>query len=307
MLSRVAERIYWLARYLERVESTSRLISVYANLLFDVPTGLNISWYNLVILNSNTKKFDERYKNRDERNVVKFLLADDTSSMLSSIKVVRENFRTTRDVVPAEAWELVNELYHFANENMSKGINRSHRHDFLSTIIDSCQQINGLLSGTMSQDACWEFMRLGRNLERADMTTRILDAGVSILLQDEETGAAIKQIVWGNVLASLSAQQSYRRTARSAVAETDVVRFLLEDPHFPRTVNYCFEHMIDGVKKLPRSTAIVRSLSKIRKEMLLQCPYDNLCSQHFRDYLNDLQLEIGVVHQAISNNWFTLK
>ena len=309
MLSRVAERIYWLARYLERIENTSRLVSVYANLLFDLPRGVDISWYNLVVLNSSTEQFGERYKNRDERNVIKFLLADDSnhSSMMSSIKAVRENIRTTRDVVPAEAWELVNEMYMFANDQMQRGINRGSRHEFISTIIESCQQINGLLSGTMSQDAGWEFLRLGRNLERSDMTTRIIDAGVSVLLHCEDTGADIEQIVWGNVLASLTAQQAYRRTARAAVKEQDVVRFVLEDEHFPRTVNYCIGHMIDGVKKLPQPTVLARKLSKIRKQMLEQCPYDNICSQAFRDYLNDLQLEIASLHQAISKNWFALK
>ena len=112
MLSRVAERIYWCARYLERVENTARLVSVYDNLLFDLPHDFNIGWYNLITINSGEQAFDERYKIRDERNVVKFLLADDTnfSSMLVSLKMVRENMRTTRDVVPQETWELINEL-----------------------------------------------------------------------------------------------------------------------------------------------------------------------------------------------------
>lgn len=306
MLSRVAERLYWLARYLERVESTSRLVSVYANLILDLPAGVNLGWYNLVVLNSSTKEFDERYKNRDERNVVKFLLADDTNpnSMLGSIKAVRENIRTTRDVIPGEAWELINELYMYANDNMQLGINRSQRHEFLSTMIQSCQQINGLMSGTMPQAAGWEFLRLGRNLERADMSTRILDAGVSVLLHGEELGADIEQIVWGNVLASLSAQQAFRRTARTAIKRQEVVRFVLEDPHFPRALHFCCEHMTDGVKKLPHSRGLVLRLSKIRKHLLEECPYDAIHSQQFRDYLNDLQLDIADLHHGIYETWF---
>ncbi len=132
MLSRVAERIYWTARYLERVENTARLVSVYDNLLFDLPRDSNISWYNLIILNSSTELFQERYKIQDERNVVKFILADDTnpSSMLSALKMVRENIRTTRDVVPQETWELINELDIYARQNIKLGINRSQRHAF---------------------------------------------------------------------------------------------------------------------------------------------------------------------------------
>lgn len=306
MLSRVAERLYWLARYLERVESTSRLVSVYANLILDLPAGVNLGWYNLVVLNSSTQQFAERYKNRDERNVVKFLLGDDTNpnSMMSSIKAVRENIRTTRDVIPGEAWELINEMYMFANENMQQGVNRSHRHEFLSTMVQSCQQINGLMSGTMPQSTGWEFLRLGRNLERADMSTRILDAGVSVLLHGEELGADIEQIVWGNVLASLSAQQSFRRTARTAVKRQEVVRFVLEDSDFPRALHFCCEHMTDGLKKIPQSRGVLRLLSKIRKHLLEECPYDAIHSQEFRDYLNDLQLDIASLHTKICETWF---
>lgn len=137
MLSRVAERLYWSARYLERVENTARLVSVYDDLLFDLPKNIEVSWYNLIEILSGEEIFEQRYKVKDERNVVKFLLADDTnsSSMLSSLKMVRENIRTTRDAVPKETWELINELDLYAQQNIKQGINRSERHLFLNTII----------------------------------------------------------------------------------------------------------------------------------------------------------------------------
>jgi uncharacterized alpha-E superfamily protein len=207
MLSRVAERIYWSARYLERVENTARLVGVYDNLLFDLPRDTNISWFNLIKINSCTDTFSERYKVQDEHNVVKFLLADDTnpSSMLSSLKQAKENIRTTRDVLPQDTWELINELDLYARNNIRQGINRTDRHKFLNNIIQRCQEINGLFEGAMSRDASWQFMTLGRNLERADMTTRILDAGVSIMLQPNQgTRINLSQVVWGNVLRSLS-------------------------------------------------------------------------------------------------------
>src|SRR5690554_4031656 len=107
MLSKVAERLYWAARYLERVENTARLVSVYDKLLFDLPQDVNISWYSLVELNSATDLFHERYRIQDEHNVVKFTLADDTNpgSMLSALDLLRENIRTSRDVLPVESWE----------------------------------------------------------------------------------------------------------------------------------------------------------------------------------------------------------
>ncbi len=308
MLSKVAERLYWTARHLERVENTARLVGVYDNLLFDLPGDVGISWYNLVTLNSAEALFETRYKNRDERNVVKFLLADDTnpSSMLSALKMVRENVRTTRDVLPQESWEMVNELYIYANENIQQGINRSARHEFLNNMIKGCQQINGLLMGTMCRDASWQFLRLGRNLERADMVTRLLDAGAAAQLQGEvETDMHISQVVWGNVLRSSSAELSYRRTMRSAVHESDVAEFLLEDPYFPRSLRFCLDSMINAVKDLPNNSAAKQALrSALEAEFELDS--NKRLGFDFREYLNQQQVNIGGLHQVINTTWFAM-
>ncbi|NVK42408.1 MAG: alpha-E domain-containing protein [Oceanospirillaceae bacterium] len=305
MLSRVAERIYWAARYLERAESTARLVSVYDSLLFDLPRSFNISWFNLIIINSGTELFHERYRVQDERNVVKFTLADDTnpSSMLSSLLMVRENIRTARDVLPAEAWELVNELRLFAKDNIQQGINRSGRHAFLEGIVEGCQGINGLLSGTMSRDPAWNFLRLGRNLERADMTTRLLDAGAAVLLStDEGDSTSVDQLVWGNVLRSASADMPYRRTMRTAVNGPDVANFLLNDQYFPRSVRYCLERIVSSASELPHT-------GKQHRPIKLKLPQytieeDEHLGQNFRDHLNDVQLKLMDVHDCICGNWF---
>jgi uncharacterized alpha-E superfamily protein len=306
MLSRVAERIYWGSRYLERVENTARLVSVYDNLLFDLPRDTNIGWYNLIVINSSTESFNERYKVQDERNVVKFLLADDsnTSSMLTSLKQVKENIRTTRDVVPQDTWELINELDLFARNNIRQGINRTDRHQFLNTIIKHCQEINGLFESAMSRDATWQFMMLGRNIERADMTTRILDAGASVMLQPNEgTSINLSQVVWGNVLRSLSAYMNYRRSIRTQVQSSKVARFLLEDPHFPRTIAFCLEEIESAIKKLPRPEKTLSGL-KALKELNYPLENGNPLNEEFRDYLNDLQIQVCELHNEFSENWF---
>lgn len=308
MLSKVAERLYWTARHLERVENTARLVSVYDSLLFDLPDQLDISWYNLVTLNSADDLFAERYRNRDERNVVKFLLADDTnpSSMLSALKMVRENVRTTRDVLPQESWEMVNELYIFSNKNIQQGINRSARHEFLNQVVKGCQQINGLLMGTMSRDASWQLLRLGRNLERADMVTRLLDAGVAAQIQGEaETDILISQVVWGNVLRSSSAELSYRRTMRSAVHERDVAAFLLEDEHFPRSLRFCLSHMLGALDDLPNSDAAKKEINNAL-ESQFELDENKRLGVDFRDYLNQQQLYLNDLHQRFNETWFAV-
>ncbi len=307
MLSKVAERVYWIARYLERVENTARLVGVYDNLLFDLPRTVEFGWFNLVQINSAQEDFLERYKVKDERNVVKFMLGDanNPSSVVSSLKMIRENVRTTMDVVPGEAWELINELSIYVNDNIQQGIGRSQRNVFLDEIVKGSQQINGLLYGTMPHDAAWYFIRLGRNLERADMTTRLLDAGAAALLQMErdESTVNVEQLIWGNVLRSVGADQSYRRTTRSAVEGEDVVYYLLEDAQFPRTIAHCLNALADSAKKLPRSKELVDFLIKLQENIFDDIDYNNL-GEPLREYLNDLQQDLASIHSAIARTWF---
>jgi len=308
MLSKVAERVYWIARYMERVESTARLISIYDNLLFDLPRSVNIDWYNLIVINSLETEFDQRYSVKNERNVIKFLLGDSTNpaSVFSSLKSVRENVRTTRDVVPEATWELTNELSMFVEENINQGINRRQRHEFLNHIIKGCQQILGMLYGSMPHDAPWQFLCLGRNLERADMTTRILDAGTTayIVLSDDDGAINSRQIVLGNVLRSLCADQAYRRIMRSTIKHGPVLEFLLNNTDFPRSITFCHHSLLANSTKLPSSEKVIQKLSDIQEDLKRNAqPYTELNSE-LSQYLNQLQIYHGEIHQVICDTWF---
>ena len=310
MLSRVAERLYWSARYLERVENTARLVSVYDDLLYDLPNKIvEISWYNLIEINSGVDAFNQRYKVRDERNVVKFLLSDDdnTSSLLNSLNMARENIRTTRDVMPGEMWELINELSLYAKQNIKQGINRSDRHNYLNTIIEGCQKVIGLLAATMDRDAGWNFLTLGRYLERVDMNTRILDAATTLMLQSQaEQDVELGQLVWSKVLKSQSAYLSFRRTMRCSVRGSKAVTFLLTDNYFPRSQKYCLEQIKQAASALPRSGLIQASADKLLAETH-GVEHSSEINEAFSDYLNDIQLNIISLHHQITENWFNFQ
>ena len=308
MLSKVAERIYWAARYLERVESTARMLAIYDTLLFDLPRQLNFGWYNLIEINSLEESFNERYTVQDERNVVKFLIGDETnpSSVVSSLRAIRENIRTTRDVIPGDTWELVNELSQFVQENMNQGINRRHRHEFLDYIIRACQQIIGLWQVCMPRDKAWEMLRLGQNLERADMTTRNLDAAVAAIIQieeDDEFAVNSHQTIWGNLLRSLNADQPYRRAMRSSVKGELVSRFLQTDTMFPRSLSFCLEDMAAAAKALPRSEKVISDIHRLN-QTVTKGAEDTAPGPELRDVLNDLQISLQYLHFTISRTWF---
>ncbi len=307
MLSKVAERIYWTGRYIERAENTARLLSIYDKLLFDMPKQVNLGWYNLITINNLEESFAERYSVQDERNVVKFLLGDETnpSSVISSLMAIRENVRTTRDVVPAEAWELINETTQYVQENLQQGVNRSNRHDFLDHLINACLQIVGLMSVSMPRDEGWEMLQLGQYLERADMTTRNIDAGVAAIMQVEDDDFAVnsRQIIWGNVLRSLNADQPFRRAMRSSIKGEAVVPFLMADPHFPRSAAFCLSEMIEASEALPRSEKVIKEIRKLHRAVMA-CGEDGGHGQEFRDELNELQISIRNLHFLIGRTWF---
>lgn len=307
MLSKVAERLYWTGRYLERIENTARMILVYDQLLFDLPRDIDISWYNLIELNGCDELFLERYKVKSDHNVTKFLLADDTnpSSMLSTLWAIRENVRTSRDSLPEESWELINEFYLEVKESVIDGTKRSMRHSFLNAIIEHCQMVNGMLESTMRRDAGWQFIKLGQNIERADMTTRILDAGAAVLVEaNGDARVNLQQIVWGNVLRSDSAYSAYRRTVKAAISGPEVANFLLHDLYFPRSLSACLNQITEAAEKLPKGEQL--KLEQGRKLVdSIQPRSESDLKRSFREQLNESQICLMELNGRIADVWFS--
>tara|TARA_R100001377_G_scaffold54754_1_gene32349 strand:- start:3383 stop:4357 length:975 start_codon:yes stop_codon:yes gene_type:complete len=313
MLSRVAERIYWLGRYLERAENTARLLTVYSNLLLDLPRGARVGWHTLVDITGNQEGFREKHKETDERSVNRFLISDQTnySSIISSISLARENARTTREIIPTEAWEQINNLYLFTRDNMGKATARGTRHQLLQDIIAHCQQITGLLAGAMSHNSGYNFLRIARSLERADMTTRIVDVGSLTLvpslmnpgLSIEPASRPYSNMIWMSVLHSLSAYQMYRQHVLDRVNGEDVVTFLLQDTQFPRSVQHCLSILQSCLEYLPDNDATKRQVSATQK-YVQDANIPELLESGLLEYIDDLQIEIGNIHANIADTWF---
>jgi len=309
MLSRVAENMYWFARYLERAENTARLISVHTNLLLDLPKTLTFGWAPLIAITGCHEGFIKKYQDFTEQNVIHFLLGEkeNSGSLLSSLVLARENLRTTRDIVPREAWEHLNDLYLFANDYMDRGLSRYRRHDYLKHIIGCSQLIAGLLEGTMSHDTTYDFILLGRNLERADMTTRILDVrSEDLLIRHYKQLSPFDNIQWMSVLKSLTGYQMYRRHVRMRVTAGDVLRFLLQDENFPRALAFCLKGMEDSLRRLPRHHSLLSHIDDLSGEVQ-QADIRELAKAGaaLSSHLDDLQLKLAGLHDQISAIYFS--
>jgi uncharacterized alpha-E superfamily protein len=307
MLSRVAERVYWMGRYIERAESTARLVNAFTTQVLDLPKGVEPGWKQLIDIMGTNSAFEKHYNHYDERNTVKFLLADtdDAGSIMTALAMARENVRTTRDLLPTEAWEHTNALYLYARENVQHGITRKGRFTFLKNIILRCQQITGLLSGTMSHDEAYDFVRTGRNLERADMTTRIVDSAVFILMPRKDEPSAYDNILWVNVLKSLSAFQMYRQHVRNRVVGDAVIRYLIRDSAFPRSVAYTVAEAQVAVSTLPRSKAPLRAIGRLQRR-LNEVQTHKMSLDELHAFIDELQAGFNEVHEQIWSTWFRL-
>lgn len=306
MLSRVAQNLYWMSRYVERAEDTARLINVNTNLLLDLPRSAQFGWEPLIYITGSHERFFEHFGRAGEVAVVSFLTGDlqNPGSILSSFTSARENLRTTRDVMPREAWEALNHIFLYVRDNLANGVSPRGREYFLREVIQGCQRFNGFLEGCLSHTPARDFVLLGRYLERADMTTRILDVRSASLLTRESELAPFQGIQWMSVLKSLSAYQMYRQQVRARVRGPDVLAYLLQDPLFPRTVRFCLARLKDGLRGLPRADAAMASVDAAERQVL-EADVEALASAGLHEFIDDLQIGLGAIHDAISATYFT--
>ncbi len=302
ILSRVAERIYWMARYIERAENTARIIMVNSNLLLDLPKGIAPGWEPIITITGSSDLFSEHYAEVDERSVAKFLISDklNPGSILNSLLSARENLRTTRAIVPRGTWEVLNDLHYYAEENKSKILSRKGRYEYLTHIIRSCQLIAGNISGSMSHDQTYEFVRLGRSLERADMTTRVLEVRAGNLLPKlADEFKPFDDIQWKSILESLAAYQMYRRHVHVRVKGSAVMSYLLQDKQFPRSIAHCVNEVENCLRSLPDSDDALRTLGHLQR-LVFEADEKDMGRKMLNKFMSKLQVTLGQVHDQLS-------
>ena len=305
MLSRAAERVYWSGRYLERAENTARIVQQYSQLLLDLPPEAGVEWSELVRIVGAADAYAASGNADTEAAILLFLLADTqgASSLAFALRMARENIRNSRDLLPQESWENVNELYQYAQQNLSPAAQGWNRFDVLAEIIGRCQQINGSLRGTMSHHSPYQFLVLGQNIERADMTSRIVDVAAAYVQHNERLVRRYGSSLWTNVLKSVSGFQMYRQYCQPQVEGFRVIDFLLRDVAFPRAIACCLETAKASCESLPRGEKTIASLDSVC-ELLGPLPEDRLTATEISTLMDTLQQRLGRVHQAVVDTWF---
>ena len=260
--------------------------------------------FGLISITGTESAFESAGHELGETAIVSYLTEDrrNPGSILMCIAGARENLRTTREVIPREAWQVVNDLHLFVSARHDEGVVRATRPKYLQHVISECQALSGVLSGTMSRDAAYTMMRLGRNIERADMTTRVLDTVAGGLLRGD---SAHDDIQWASVLKQLSALQMYRRSVRSAIGADAVVQFCLRDLAFPRAVAHCLEEIASCLDRLPQSLSAWAACEDAR-DHLVGASLVDVTSVGLHELADQIQVKIGNIHDCVGDAFFAV-
>lgn len=310
MLARLAENLFWAGRYVERAEDTARMVDVTYHTLLESPTHeVARSWEELLDVLHLTTHFEQRQGGGDgasirPEEVIHFLVLDEDNpgSILSSVTRARENGRSVRELISSELWEAVNDLHLALRARDLRRDVADQPYELFRLVKQRCQTISGVALETMPRDDAWRFLTLGRQLERAEMTCRLLNVRYGQLVGD---AGAVSFHHWVAVLKSVSALEAFRKRYRGSMDAIEVVEFLLLSRDFPRSVLYSLEaaerqlgHLGGG----PSSRA-VRLLGRTRSALQYR-NVGELMDEGLHPFLDTVQERVSQVAEAVAGEFF---
>jgi len=310
LLSRVANAVYWMGRYIERAENVARFIDVNHNLMLDLPSGSPDQWQPIVDTTGDHAEFEKRYGAATQVNVVRFLAFDpqNPNSIYSCVLAARENARSVRETISSEMWQQINTLYLLIASAGAQTVPDSLP-QFCHTVRMACHLFQGITEVTMSHNEAWHFSRLGTVLERADKTTRILDVKYFILLPAvSDVGTPYDDVQWSAVLKSVSGFEMYRQRYGRIVPER-IVEFLLLDNEFARAVHRCIRladtslHTITGSPIGSFACAAEQRLGMLRSE-LDYAHVDDVLAGGLHEFFDTLQGKMNTIDECILGDFF---
>jgi len=309
LLSRVADSVYWMARYIERAENVARYIGVNLNLQIDLPLAPAHQWQPLIDTTGDAEEFRERFGVATQTRVIEYLAYDteNPSSIASCLRFARENARSVRETISSEMWAQVNSMY--LQIQAQRSMPEPERMlDAFREIRLGCHLFEGVTDATMSHNEAWHFMRLGRMLERADKTSRILDVKYFMLLPSAfDIGTPYDDIHWSAVLRSVSGFEMYRKRY-GRITPPDVVDFLVMDNEFPRAVRFCITSASDSLRSItgtPIGAFRYRSeqlMGQLRAELDFTS-VDVVIRGGLHEYLDRLQLKMNEIDSSLRDDF----
>ncbi|MCE1181923.1 MAG: alpha-E domain-containing protein [Rhodocyclales bacterium] len=307
MLSRTADHLFWMARYMERAENLARLLDVtwQMSLVPQAEEAVNQSWNAIIALNSLEEAYAAKYSAVNGDNVLKFMVsdADNFSSIHSCLRMARENAHAVRGTLTTEMWETLNATWLEARERRFDQIQAAGISEYFEWVKMRSSLSRGTTVGTLLQDEAYNFIRLGTLLERADNTARILDVKYHVLRTHEDEGAT-DFYEWGALLRSVSAFEVYRKVYRDVITPDRVAELLILNKDMPRSLHFCLNSVIKNLDLIANN----HSGETIRQAGLLhaQLHYgriEDILEQGLHEWLTDFMDRIYLIGDGISKDF----
>lgn len=311
MLSRVADAIYWMSRYVERAENVARFLEVTLNLLLDSPRESEAShWQALIATSGDEDLFAERYQEATRADVIRFLTADKqySNSILSSLAAARENARSVREVISRDMWLALNEFYLMVKSTEIDPDDLEGLAGFYQRVRQAGLLFEGTTNATWSHREPWHFAQLGRMMERADKTSRILDVKYFILLPSTTyVGSAYDQLQWSALLHSASATQMFRQVHHETNPR-NVADFLIFNPWFPRSIRFGVTRATESLRAIQgsRNGATPRAGERVLGQLQAKLDYgviDDVLNIGMHEYLDQIQTDLNNAATAITEQF----
>jgi len=317
MLSRVADSIFWMSRYIERAENVARFIDVNLQLAMDVGVeGVRAvdQWAPLVVTTGDDELFRELYGEPDRQKAIEFLTFDqrNPNSILSCLRLARENARTVREMISSSMWEELNKYFLMVRSAKSNPNIWDSAYEFFNEVKLASHLLEGITVATMSHGEAWHFARMGRLLERADKTSRILDVKYYVLLPAvSEVGTPLDTVQWSALLESASALEMYRKRF-GRILPVQVADFLILDREFPRAIHFCLlkaeESLlsITGGQRGHFRTVPEKRLGRLRSQ-LDYTQIGEIIEQGLHEFIDTFQVQLNEAGEAIQETFFALR
>ncbi len=311
MLSRIADSMYWMARYLERAGETARLMEI--NLLYLVEAEEDMSeeyrWRPILQITSTEPMYRELFGDTGitTPRVVQFISAGrtNTSCIRTCLRLFRENARVARDRISKEMWEAVNEIWMGFNERLKTSLSAERASSLFVELRNQVARFNGLTASTMMRGEAYAFYELGGCLERADMTSRILDVKYHIILPDlSMVGSALDYYQWAALLKSLSGFEAFRRSYHAGFMPADVAEFVVLNREFPRSIAFSVERMTEALEKIGLQDKEATSVAFNWLSAMVDTTARDIFAQGLHEYLEQLLDKIGQCHAALAGDFF---
>jgi len=311
MLSRVADSLYWMSRYAERAENIARILDVNLQLMLDMPKlgpeEQKAMWEPVLRSSGEGTDFYEHYKVSNSENVIDFLTlhAKNANSIINCITTARENARHVREQISLEMWEEINRAYLWMKKQTLKKIQSQGPYEFFTAVKNASHLFQGITDGTMTHGEDWDFIQVGKYLERADMTTRILDANDEIFIKRPTNNSHTSgTLQWSAILRSCSSHDAYRKFYVAEVEPDKVVEFLILNEFFPRSIRFCAQSLDEALRRISGCTDehFTNQAEKLTGRIVAELNFsalEDIKTVGMHQYMDEIQVKLNAIGDAI--------